>query len=104
MGNWLNKDWSQQIDSTSGDDTTSINENCNDQETVSKAKLFKRRLSNLVSNSTGENNIEYTRVSSLLENNNSTPTPSNAKSKVMAADFDPRSPSSDIVRYFSKSD
>jgi hypothetical protein len=63
----------------------------------SKAKLIKRKLSNLVNGGGGgggENLGEYTRVGS----GESTPLQQSNSYKIVIANFDPRSPTSGIVR------
>lgn len=91
MGNWINKEWTE-IDSNSGDEGG--NELVANTEAKSKTNILRRKLSNLVSNTAAsEQQIEYSRVNS-IDSANSTP----ITSKVLMADFDPRSPSSGIVR------
>jgi hypothetical protein len=88
MGNWINKEWAEL---NSGDEGS--NEVVTNTEAKSKANILKRKISNLVSNTGGEQPIEYSRVNT-IDSTNSTP----IASKLIMADFDPRSPSSGIIR------
>lgn len=99
MGNILNKEWSEQIDSAD----TSINEENNCNKNNNNRNSTKDKKSPLISKSkiVGKSS-EYTRITN--SSCNSTP----VASKIVAAEFDPRSPSSDIVRtpiyYVSEND
>ena len=92
MGNFINKEWSQQIDNNSGDESIH-SENANSSTNKQKTgNLIKRKLSNLVTSATGDF-IEYSRVNS-VDSPGSTP----VSNKQINIDFDPRSPSNGIVR------
>jgi hypothetical protein len=102
MGNFINKEWSQHFDNTSSAETSIAEE----PDTASKssesrvhrtASSLKKRLSNIDINQQrggggGGSSEEYSRVN---PNYQTTPVASN---KMSMAEFDPRSPSSDIVR------
>ena len=85
MGNWVNKEWSQ-IETLSGDEELSNG--------LKKLKLKTSKKRQSLNNS---NDSNVSSKSSSLEVG-STPITSNVVSKLMISDFDPRSPSSDIVR------
>jgi hypothetical protein len=97
MGNFLNKEWSQHFDNASSAET-SLTED--PEATSSKvgrtAAALKKRLSNIENNSggsAGQQRVEeYSRINSSYQ---CTPV---AASKIASAEFDPRSPSTDIVR------
>jgi hypothetical protein len=96
MGNWINKEWSQQVNLNSDDESNKENcGNATDNSEKSKSKIVRKKVSSLLNNyNVAENNGDYTRVNTV--NGDSTPVTNN--SKVLMSDFDPRSPSSDIVR------
>ena len=95
MGNFVNKEWSQQIDNNSGDDSL------NDSNFVTNNKqksgnILKRKLSNLINSAAIDQSIEYFKVDA-IESPKFTPT----TKKINEINFDPRSPSSGIVRYMN---
>jgi hypothetical protein len=95
MGNLFNKDWFQQLDAYE-----QMNENMqarmsNDAQssTNGKEKPKSRTLTKKLSNLLGDHTSDYQRVYA-TSSVNSTP----INNKILPADFDPRSPSSGIVR------
>ena len=102
MGNWLNREWTQIELSNEATSVKGSNENIASQsqpkaDLKSKAsKLIKRKNSNLAN----EADLSYAELNNTnTDNVVSTPVVSNAASKVVVADIDPRSPTSGIVRY-----
>ena len=102
MGNFINREWSQQIDNNSGDESfnagtssaPAASSNSNSKSVKTGAgNVFKRKLSNLVFSASGDQSIEYARVNSI-----DTPSSTPITNKLISIDFDPRSPSSGIVR------
>jgi hypothetical protein len=99
MGNWINKEWSQQVNQNSDDESNKENSNLNGKlnDEKSKARIVRKKVSGLlaINNFNSDSYGEYSRV------NTATPVSSDSTpvtNKVLMADFDPRSPSSDIVR------
>jgi hypothetical protein len=99
MGNFINKEWSQHFDYTSSADT-SIAEEVHDAAARSSeskihrtASALKKRLSNIDINQQRGGVDDYSRINPNYEHG----TPA-AAAKISMAEFDPRSPSSDIVR------
>ena len=82
MGNWVNKEWSQ-IETLSGD-----------EELDNITKKMKLKLPKKRSSLTNSNDSSLSNKSAILENET---TPVNTN-KISLADFDPRSPSNEIVR------
>ena len=82
MGNWVNKEWSQ-IETLSGD-----------EELDNTSKKIKLKLPKKRSSLTNSNDSSLSSKSATLENE-ATPAITN---KMLLANFDPRSPSNEIVR------
>jgi len=93
MGNLINKDWSQQIDNNSSDETQNSDEFKESTYKQKSSNVLRRKLSNLVNSTVCDQSIEYFRVNS-IDSPGGTPT----TNKFTSIDFDPRSPSSGIIR------
>ena len=93
MGNLLNKEWSQQIDNYSGDESMNSENKTSLRNKQKSGNIIRRKLSNLVMSATGDQLIEYSKVVSA-----DSPVSTPITNKLVSIDFDPRSPSSGIVR------
>jgi len=94
MGNLINRDWSHQIDNNSGDESLNFDNYIDSTNNKQKSgNILKRKLSNLVNSASSDQTIEYFQVNS-IDSPKATP----IANKFTNIDFDPRSPSSGIVR------